>query len=161
MKAVIYKIYCKDINIVDCYVGQTINFISRKLAHKTACNTKTNRKIYNFINDNGGWNNWIMDIIEELVFDCSKEELITEGYTKKIFDRERFWFLTLKSTLNNNIPIRYIDDNIKYQDRSKKYCIKIVNKIFGYKNKYGSVERYYILEHFKKLYDINTLILNK
>jgi hypothetical protein len=161
MKAVIYKIYCKDINIVDCYVGQTINFINRKNKHRYSAINKTNRKIYNFINDNGGWNNWIIEIIEELLFDCSKEELFFEGYTKKILDRERFWISTLKSTLNTNLPIRYIEEYVKYQDRSKKYCIKIVNKIFGYKNKYGSVERYYILEHFKKLYDINTLILNK
>ena len=106
MKAVIYKIYCKDINIVDCYVGQTINFINRKSKHRYSAINKTNRKIYNFINDNGGWNNWIIEIIEELLFDCSKEELFFEGYTKKILDRERFWISTLKSTLNTNLPIR-------------------------------------------------------
>lgn len=160
MKAVIYKIYCKDTNIVDCYVGQTINFVKRKREHRYSAINKTNRKIYNVINDNGGWNNWIIEIIEELLFDCSKEELFVEGYTNKILDRERFWISTLISTLNTNLPIRYVEEYVKYQERSKKYCIKIVNKIFGYKNKYGSVERFYILEHFKKLYDINTLILN-
>jgi hypothetical protein len=160
MKAVIYKIYCKDINIVDCYVGQTIRFKRRKTEHRYSAFNHIDLKLYNYINDNGGWNNWIMDIIEELVFDCSKEELFFEGFKEKILDRERFWILHLKATLNTYLPIRYVEEYVKYQNRSNKYCIKIVNKIFGYKNKYGSVERYYILEHFKKLYDINTLILN-
>ncbi len=29
-----YKIVCKDLQLTDCYVGQTTNFATRKSAHK-------------------------------------------------------------------------------------------------------------------------------
>ena len=57
-----YKISCKDVNIQDCYVGQTTNFKSRCNDHKSCCNNEKskqyNRKVYQFIRDNGGWVNW-------------------------------------------------------------------------------------------------------
>ena len=36
-KSVIYKIVCDDLNVKDCYVGSTTNFIKRKRHHKEAC----------------------------------------------------------------------------------------------------------------------------
>ena len=39
-KTIIYKIVCKDINIKDCYVGSTTDFIRRKNRHKL--NSKRN-----------------------------------------------------------------------------------------------------------------------
>ena len=64
---VFYKIYCKDTNIDDVYIGHTINFVQRKQAHKTACNKSSdpshNFKVYKFIREQGGWDNWNMDMI--------------------------------------------------------------------------------------------------
>jgi len=64
---IFYKISCKDENIHDVYIGHTINFIQRKHAHKQCCsNTKSlnyNCKLYQFIRQQGGWDNWNMDII--------------------------------------------------------------------------------------------------
>ena len=31
---IIYKISCKDTNVTELYVGHTINFVQRQLAHK-------------------------------------------------------------------------------------------------------------------------------
>ncbi len=64
MKAVIYKICCKDNSIKDCYVGQTNNFKKRQKEHrnricpddKTCYRHKLSRnqfKFYNFIYNNG------------------------------------------------------------------------------------------------------------
>ena len=65
---IIYRIVCKDTSITDCYVGHTTNFINRKNGHKTKCNNEKdknyNLNVYQFIRDNGNWENWDMIEIE-------------------------------------------------------------------------------------------------
>ena len=52
----IYKIYCKDTNIQDIYIGSTYNFKLRYYTHKNNCininNKKYNYRVYKFIRDN-------------------------------------------------------------------------------------------------------------
>ena len=64
---IFYKIYCKDTNVKELYVGHTTNFVQRKHCHKQTCNNEKsanhNSKVYKCIRDNGGWNNWKMEII--------------------------------------------------------------------------------------------------
>jgi predicted GIY-YIG superfamily endonuclease len=47
---IIYKIVCKDLNVKELYVGNTVNFRQRKTQHKKACvcesNKSQNLKIY-------------------------------------------------------------------------------------------------------------------
>jgi len=78
----IYKISCKDENITDCYIGSTINFKQRKKKHKGVCNNKNdkryNSKLYQFIRENGGWDNWIIEIIEEIETDDTNQLLKKE-----------------------------------------------------------------------------------
>ena len=69
-KTVIYKIVNNDLNITDCYIGHTTNFINRKNHHKNDCynenSKKYNRKIYKIIrNSINGWDDWIMLEIEK------------------------------------------------------------------------------------------------
>ena len=63
-----YKIVCKDVNIKDCYVGHTTNFIKRKCTQKECClNMKSkhyNLPLYQFIRANGNWENWDMILID-------------------------------------------------------------------------------------------------
>lgn len=67
---IIYTITCKDTSIKELYVGHTTNFVQRKHAHKQSCiNPKSNNhncKLYLIIRENGGWKNWIMDIVHFL-----------------------------------------------------------------------------------------------
>jgi hypothetical protein len=42
----IYKIYCKDNNITDFYIGHTTNYLKRKYQHKTNSYYSNNLKIY-------------------------------------------------------------------------------------------------------------------
>ena len=69
---IIYKITCKDSNVNDLYVGHTTNFVQRKHAHKQSCiNDKSPNhkcKVYEVIRNNGGWDNWNMEIIN--FFNC-------------------------------------------------------------------------------------------
>jgi predicted GIY-YIG superfamily endonuclease len=43
-KTVIYKIFCKDSNITDTYIGHTTNFNKRKRGHKKDCYNENDRK---------------------------------------------------------------------------------------------------------------------
>ena len=58
----IYKIYCLDDNIKECYIGSSFNIKKRMRCHKHSCSTincpKYNYKLYTFIRDNGNWSNW-------------------------------------------------------------------------------------------------------
>ena len=46
-----YKLCCKDLNIKECYIGHTTDFIRRKAGHKYNCNNeKANFTIYMFMN---------------------------------------------------------------------------------------------------------------
>ena len=59
--SVIYRIYCKDENIKDCYIGSTKCFIDRFNFHKNLIIKNLNYykyEVYQFIRDNGGWDNF-------------------------------------------------------------------------------------------------------
>ena len=97
-KTIFYRIVCNDLNIKDCYIGQTTNFIKRKQQHKRYSNnenlTYSNLKVYQFIRENGGWDNWTMVMIEQISCEnfneaCKLERKFLEEYN---------------ATLNNNIP---------------------------------------------------------
>lgn len=105
-KSIIYKIACKDDDVNDFYIGSTINLNKRRFRHKSCCNTSTchqyNYKVYQFIRENGGWDNWEIKTIEN--YPCnSKDEL------RK---REQHYIKELQPTLNVYIAI--IEDKKEY-----------------------------------------------
>jgi hypothetical protein len=117
-KTIIYKIVCLDLDIKDNYVGSTTCFVKRECKHKADCNNKKNLKIYNIINNNGGWNNWEMIEIEKYPCTDSNEARM----------RERYYYEQLKSTMNSHNPNRthkeweiVNTDQIK-ASRKIKYC---------------------------------------
>ena len=95
---IIYKITCKDTAVTDVYVGHTTNFVQRKHGHKQSCiNDKHNNhncKLYQVIRENGGWNNWKMEIVN--FFDCK------DHYEAR--QKEQEYFDSLKATLNSIEP---------------------------------------------------------
>jgi hypothetical protein len=107
---IIYKIICNDVNINDCYVGHTTDFIRRKYKHRENCNNennpKYNFKIYQIIRENGGWDNWTMLEMEK--YNCNDKN------EAKI--RERFWYELLQPKLNTIIPIKTDSENKEYQN---------------------------------------------
>jgi len=108
-KGLIYKLCCKDPTIEDIYIGSTTNFRNRKYTHKSMCNNSYyldyNNKVYKFIRENGGFENWDMILIQ--YYSCSRK--------KQLEAKEREYIETLKPTLNTNIPTRtkkeYNEDN--------------------------------------------------
>jgi hypothetical protein len=62
---VIYRLFCMNPNVKDCYVGSTSQIWVRIQHHKKCCEgTCKKQKVHHFINDNGGWENWYMEILE-------------------------------------------------------------------------------------------------
>ena len=106
---IIYKISCKDHSITDLYVGHTINFVQRQMAHKNSCNNEKssnyNCKLYQIIRENGGWNNWTMSIVN--FFNCTNK---TEAREK-----EQEYYKLLNANLNSVEPLPI---------RNKNKCLK-------------------------------------
>ena len=137
-KLVVYKICCKDLNISDIYIGSTCNLVQRRYCHKTTCNNIKskgyNTKIYQFIRENGGWNNWS-------VIEIDKCPCLDFEEAAKI---ERYYIETLNATLNINIPLRTrVERKIHNYDK-----IKEVNKKY-YENNKETIQQY------KKEYSVN------
>jgi len=128
-----YIIRCKDINIIDCYIGMTTNFKNRKHIHKHDCNDvkKNHIKLYTFINNNGGWDNWEMEVIDR--FSCNDK---VEANKKEVE-----WIHKINPSLNKNTPIM-LSDGKSSEDTTKqgkqKYrqaCLSVAyNELPKFKN---------------------------
>jgi len=69
-KTVMYKIVCKDVEIKELYVGSTTSLVKRRYLHKSDCFNANSKRhnfyVYQFIRENGGWDNWEVIQIEGL-----------------------------------------------------------------------------------------------
>ena len=113
-KTIIYKIVCNDLNVKEIYVGHTTDFTKRKYKHRNNCikehSENHHLKIYEFIRQNGGWNNWVMLEIEK--YPCN------DGNEAR--SRERYWIETLNSSLNSVIPFKTKDELKESKKESDK-----------------------------------------
>lgn len=85
MKGFLYKIYCKDDDVKEFYIGSTNNFKNRVKQHKKQGELNNDKiLLYIYVNLNGGFDNWIFEVIYEEDFD-SKDSLfkIEKRYIKK------------------------------------------------------------------------------
>ena len=122
-KSIIYKLCCKNPNITDIYIGSTTNFKKRKYDHKSSCNNEKNKnynsKVYKFIRDNGGFENWEMIMLQE--YNCENK--------KQLESQERYWIEKLKSILNCKIPTRTKQEyDIDNKDKIKEYQKEYYNR---------------------------------
>ena len=132
---IMYKICSKDLNIKDIYVGHTTNFIKRKYNHKERYNKNETFKVYNFIRDNGGWENW--EFIEIEKYSCQDEN--------EAKARERYWIEKLNCSLNSYIPLRTDKEYRETHKEEKKesdakYKLKNKQKIKEKKHKICACE---------------------
>jgi hypothetical protein len=119
-----YEIVCKNENIKDCYVGKTTNFKKRVRDHKSNCynenRKKYNYKLYEYIRENGGINNWEFIEIEKGEYDNEESAL-----------KERELIEKFNATLNNYIPTR----KKKEWDKDNKKKIKEYQNEFRENNR--------------------------
>jgi len=94
-KSVIYKIVCKNISVSYTYIGSTTNWYNRKALHKSdyynVSSPRHKLQIYEFIRNNGDWNNFVMILVEE--FSCENK--------RQLDQREQYW----KEIYQDNIGI--------------------------------------------------------
>jgi hypothetical protein len=154
VKTIIYKICCNDETIKECYVGHTTNFKQRKIEHKFACcneNSKSyNCKVYSFIRDNGGFNNWKFIEIEK--FPCNSKE---EAHM-----RENYWYFNLKATLNTIAPSLDLEkQNIR---ENRKRVIEQLKRKFADKRGMIKAERLkYLEDNAEQIKEHQTLVRKK
>lgn len=127
-KTIIYRIVCKDVSIKESYVGATTDFTRRKSNHKSICNNVNNIRynfnVYQFIRNNGGWENWDMIEIE-------KYDAIDKLDSDK---KERYWLEYYNAKLNTSIPSQtHTEYNEKYYQEHKELFAEY-NKEYYQKN---------------------------
>lgn len=92
-KQVIYKLFCRDPSVRECYVGSTKHIWKRMQSHKHSCKNQSRsiQHVHTFINEHGGWSNWNMEILEILPFGWLEDEVRI---------REQAFILQEHATLN-------------------------------------------------------------
>ena len=155
---IIYIIKCKDPKIKQCYIGSTTNLKRRMRQHRHSCNNinskEYNINIYKFIRQNGGYNNFYFEILQNEIEFNNKNEL-------RIIERFHVEDIGFELTLNTQIPNRTKNEyqkigkgkdlhtkaNKKYRDNNKEK-IKKKDKKYREDNK----EK---LTNYKKQWYIN------
>ena len=117
-KYIIYKICCDDLPDYN-YVGSTKAFRQRKKNHKERSLTEKS-KLYVTIRENGGWDKWDMQPLEEC--DVSIDTFI------KAKIREEEWRVKLNANLNMNVCFsseenkknKKLEADIRYRKNNKE-----------------------------------------
>ena len=155
--SLIYKIVCLDPEVKDLYVGSTTNLTKRKYGHKCCCTCQTNKNyglyVYQFIRENGGFDNWKFIVVRRYHHIKTKEQLIR---------KEGKYARRLHATLNKRIPGRtkpeYYqekkDTTIREYLQTNKEKIQETRKLYKQKNK----ER--ISEYNKQYHERNKSLNN-
>lgn len=144
-KTIIYKIVCRDLSILDIYVGHTTNVSVRKSQHKFICNNYKDKHhniyVYQFIRDHGGWSNW--DMIEICCIEC-----VDRADSQR---HERKYIEDLGATLNMVIPGRTSKEyNKQYYAKNIEYRLEYL-KQYRLKNKDSLTESRRLKRQQKKL----------
>ena len=142
----VYKIVCNDKKNTEIYIGSTFDLTERVYYHKSRFKNNSNYKVYNFIRENGGWENWSFITLEDIDYDITKQDL---------FKKEQEWMDKLNSTLNSQRAFGhnakqynheymnkyYPEHKEKFKESAKKYYednkedILIKRKIYAEKNR--------------------------
>tara|TARA_R110000823_G_scaffold12567_7_gene42098 strand:- start:80 stop:625 length:546 start_codon:yes stop_codon:yes gene_type:complete len=138
LDGIVYKLCCKD--ATEFYIGSTKDLYKRRINHKTICNNVKgklyNKKLYKYIRDNGGFDEFDFEILELGEYE--------DKYCMR--DRERYFIETLKPTLNSDIPNRsekeWRDNNTeKIKEQRKEHYQKNKKIINENNNKYYANNR--------------------
>jgi len=164
MVFVIYKIFNDNFPEM-FYFGSTENFDNRKYTHKSACNNPTasnhNLKIYRFIRDNGGWNDWQMKPVAKLPEGTTKlEATIQEEQMRVEFDAKLCSNRAHRS--NDQRLADHRQFNAVYRERhheklNEKYICSVCNGRFTHKHKAKHIKSN---KHQSKLTEVKNEISN-
>ena len=148
--SIIYKlVHQNDLENENIYIGSTTNFRMRKNCHKCSCRNENDKKynmdLYQYIRDNGDWDEWQMIPIE--VYSCNNK--------KELEVRERYHIELLKSKLNQVIPTRtgkewYDINKQTIAQQSKQYRENNKEKVLQRHREYNSNNKEKIKDYYEK-----------
>jgi len=143
----IYKIVCLDPNIDDFYIGSTISLSNRCNSHmRNSVNKKQKKiydcKLYTFIRDSGGYENWEMQVIK--LYKCETR--------KELHKEEQKYIDELKPSLNTDNPYKTEEEKKK---QVKKYYEDNKEIITAKAKKHRDENQEKIQEMKKKWYEEN------
>lgn len=152
-KGVIYKIVCKNPEIKECYVGSTTDLRRRKNRHKTTCNNPNdvihhNLYVYQFIRENGGWDNW--EVIE-----IEKYPAVDGDDLRR---QERHYLEQLNATLNRCKPMR---SEIEKKEYHQQYREQHRNENIEYSNNYYQKNKEILKEKQREYHEKNKEKINE
>ena len=156
-KSIIYRIACKHESINFTYIGSTTNKYNRFSQHKSdCCNIKSPRyPMYEFIRNNGNWNNFVMILVEEFCCESKRQLEQREQYWKDLYldniekhssFKRSFISPEQKAELNK----KYYQDN---KEEIKKQKRDDYAKDKSYKQNYYQEHKEQILLKAKENYD--------
>jgi group I intron endonuclease len=125
-KSRIYKIWCDIEGIDEFYIGSSNDFKRRCRNHLTTYDNPNknghNQWVYQYIRNNGGFENFYIDVIEK--YKCKSNIELRK--------REQEWIDLLKPTLNYNKAYATVEDVLlskkKYNDDNKEYFNELKKK---------------------------------
>jgi predicted GIY-YIG superfamily endonuclease len=120
---VIYKIQCIDPNITDVYIGQTVHFEQRVIAHCEDLQVK-DTKVYSFINAHGGIHNWTFTILGKYNIEPNRLEW--------------YWWKKYGATLNSVTPgLKFVTNDMKKMNFTEDQMVHVY-EILEYCSQIGS-----------------------
>ena len=146
-KTIIYKLVHKeDYDNANIYIGSTTDFIERKHQHKNSCNNEKqkgyNEKKYQYIRDNGGWNEWNM--IEIQKYPCNDK--------REAEAREEYWRCHFNAQLNTKRPYTTYEER---KEQLKEYRENNKDKILKYSKEYKEQNKDKLLKQQKEYRENN------
>jgi hypothetical protein len=152
-----YYIYClHNEDLPEYYVGHTVNLYHRWHSHKTDSKNK-NSKVYKYIRNNGGADNFKMEVLDEIYCDVYEARKL-----------ERYYVELLGATLNTEVPSRtlkeyhsyympnyYENNKEKLSDKNKIYRENNKDKIAAKNKEWYENNKEHIYEKKKVYYENN------
>ncbi|CAN0070068.1 unnamed protein product, partial [Heterosigma akashiwo] len=139
----IYKIVCVDKNINEMYIGSTTGALSQRYrVHKSKSKHHPSRMVYQFINQNGGFDNFEIILIE--AYPCNNVDELRK--------REEFYRRNYNSRLNSYVCYQTYQERLihmmNYREKNKE-------TIKSHKKKYYIENKETIKLQHKKYYEQN------
>ena len=91
----IYIWFCKDMSVKQEYVGKSTNIFNRISHHKISSRNKSDTKLYNFVREHGGCDNWEFNVLEVM-----PDNIPVPHQSNWLIKREKWWIERLEPKLN-------------------------------------------------------------
>ena len=114
----IYKIYCKNMNIKNIYIGSTIDIIKRISLHKH--NSKhSNLPLYRFIRNNNGFDNFDVEILCVITDRLNLKKI--ERFYCELYNNDLLLNIRKSYTSEKEKEIYYKQYTSMYNQQNKEY----------------------------------------